>query len=185
MIPRSHRPQSRQGVTFGCRYVQRTLGQLGDDALSLPLVSRHLSECPACRTHRRRISRVDKALRDVLTRETPSFFEGRWEAVRNRLSIDGGRRSVNDSDGNDRGGIRLLCAAIVLAMLVGIAWSVDHSTPPGETPLAVAPGISITAASVEGENATVEVEAEDDEDGTLYVWLGTNVDDSTNREDRQ
>jgi len=185
MSPHSHRLQSRQGLTFGCRYVQRTLGQLGEDALSLPLVSRHLSECPACRAHRRRISRVDKALHDALTKETPSFFEGRWEAVRNRLSIAGGRNSVNDSNGNDRRGIRLLCAVIGLAMLVGVAWSVDHNTPAGETPLAVAPGISITEASVEGEDATVAVEAEDDEDGTLYMWLGTSMNDSANREDLQ
>lgn len=180
------RIQPHQGFAFGCRYVQRTLGQLGEEALSLPLVSRHLSECPACRAHRRRISRVDTAFQEILHRETPPFFEGRWESIRNSLPIGEDDKADKNSGRFSRLNIRLIAAVIGLATLAGTAWSVDHRTPAaGDTPIAIGPGVSVTSASLEGEKVNVAVEAEDDEDGTLYMWLGPEIEDYDQREDRQ
>jgi len=183
-LPR-RRIQSHQGNTFGCRYVQRTLDQLGAEALSLPLVSRHLTICPACRAHRRRISRVDAALQKALHQETPQFFEGRWESIRSSLPVDEDRKTENSTSRLSRMNFRLIAAVIGLATLAGTAWSVDHRSPAGETAIAVAPGVSVTSASVEGETVRVAVEAEDDEDGTLYMWLGPEIAEDDRQEDRQ
>lgn len=185
MSPHNRRMQTRHGLTFGCRYVQRTLSQLGEDALSLPLVSRHLLECPACRAHRRRITRVDRALQEALLQETPTFFEGRWDTIRTSLPIGENHNPERDSRVLDRLSGRLITAVLGLAIIIGAAWSIDQRTPADETPIAVAPGVSVTAASVEGEKVSVALEAEDDEDGTLYIWLGPGMDDPAGMEDRE
>ncbi len=167
---RGYRRPGRSGATFLCGYVQRTLGQLGDDALALPLISRHLADCPACRAHRRRIALVDRALQRELLWETPPVFAGRWEEIRTRLGFD----PEPDRVPRQRSGIRaglLTVALSALLLLLGVAWRVDHAPPEPVSVIAVAPGVAITAASTEGEEATVNVESTDAEDGTVYLWL--------------
>ena len=181
----SRRLRTPQDLSFGCRYSQRTLNQLGEDALSFQLVSRHLLECPACRAHRRRISKVDTALLKTLKQETPPFFEGRWETIRSNLNIPPESEEKREVRPFRQFNSRLIAAVIGLATLVGAAWSIDHRHPSEETALAVAPTLAVTAAFFEGEEVTVAVETEDDEDGTLYVWLGPEINDPAPREDRQ
>ncbi len=184
MNAHSRRLRAPQGLSFGCRYVQRSLNQLGEDALSFPLVSRHLMECPACRAHRRRISKVDIALLKTLKHETPPFFEGRWEAIRSNLNIPPESEEKSEARPFLQFNSRLIAAVIGLATLMGAAWSVDHRHPADETALAFAPTVAVTAAFVEGEKVTVAVETEDDEAGALYVWLGPEINDPAPREDR-
>jgi predicted anti-sigma-YlaC factor YlaD len=182
---RGHRIKPRQGLNFGCRYVERTLGQLGEDALALPLISRHLSECPACRAHRRRVSRVDHALQEALQGETPRFFDGRWESIRGTLSIGNSTRLEKRSRRFENLNLRLIAAIIGLAAMAGSAWSVDHRRSSGEEPIAVAPSVMVTSASVEGRNASVALEAEDTDDGTIYMWIGPEIENDHRQEDRE
>jgi len=156
-----------------CRYVDRTIAQLGEEALTLPLVSRHLTECPACRAQRRRVARVDRALQLALLEETPACFDGRWEELRDRIP-ELRRRSPLRALRSLREHLRVIGAlAAVLAIAMG-AWQVDHpSSAQAEKPLAVAPGITVTGATVGGMKASVEVEVDEqeNEDDTVYLWL--------------
>jgi anti-sigma factor RsiW len=180
-----YRNRARSGMNFGCRYVERTLGQLGEDALRLPLVTRHLLQCPACRAHRRRISRVDHALQEALFRETPPFFEGRWECISSRLPIQGRPRfwSPFRRRENERSG--LVWALATLVVFITAAWSVDLGTPVDETTIPATQGVSITEIAIEGKKAAVTIEAETDEDGTLVLWLEPEEEISDLKEDRQ
>ncbi len=156
-----------------CRYVDRTIAQLGEEALSLSLVSRHLTECPACRAQRRRVAKVDRALQSALLEETPACFDGRWEDLCARIP-ELRRRSPMRALRSLREHLRVLGAlAAVLAIAIG-AWQIDHPlASSGEEPLAVAPGVTVTEASLSGRKASVEVEVgqEENEDGTVYFWL--------------
>lgn len=181
----NYRCQSRSGLTFGCRYVQRTLSQLGEDALHLPLVTRHLSDCPACRAHRRRITRVDRAFKDELQWETPPFFSGRWDSISSRLDINGSQKRTGKTGTTDLRSSWLIGALVSLALLVGFAWSVDRDNPATDSAVVVAPGVSVTEASVAGEKATVSVVHEDEEDGTLFLWIGHDDEDPSLKEDHQ
>ena len=115
----SRRLRTPQDLSFGCRYSQRTLNQLGEDALSFQLVSRHLLECPACRAHRRRISKVDTALLKTLKQETPPFFEGRWETIRSNLNIPLESEEKSEKRPFRQVNIRLIAAVIGMAMTSG------------------------------------------------------------------
>lgn len=180
-----YRNRARSGMNFGCRYVERTLGQLGEDALRLPLVSRHLLQCPACRAHRRRISKVDHALQDALYQETPPFFDGRWESISSRLPIQGRPRfwSPFRRRENERRGLIWALAAMVV--FITAAWSVDLGTPSDDSTTLATRGVSITEIAIEGKKATVAVEPETDEDGTLVLWLEPEQEDAGLKEDRQ
>ncbi len=180
-----YRNRARSGMNFGCRYVERTLGQLGEDALRLPLVSRHLLHCPACRAHRRRISKVDHALQEALFRETPPFFEGRWEGISSRLPIQGRPRFWSSFRRREeqRGG--LVWALATLTMLITVAWSVDLGTPADDLTTLGMRGVSITEIAIDGKKTTVAVEPEADEDGTIVLWLEPEEEDTGMREDRQ
>jgi len=176
MNARAYRQPGRSGATFLCRYTQRTLGQLGEEALTLSLVSRHLADCPACRAHRRRIAMVDRALQRELLRETPPVFEGRWEEISTRLGIAAAPERPVRRRPTSR--TRLLTTALLAtALLVGTAWSVDHTPPEPVPAIAAVPGVTVTAATVEGEDVAVNVEETDPEDGTVYLWLDTDEDD--------
>lgn len=175
MNTRAYRNPGRSGTSFFCRYVQRTLGQLGEEALTLSLVSRHLADCPACRAHRRRIAMVDRALQKELLWETPPVFEGRWEEISTRLGIapESGRQTGRRTAPR----IRLLTTALAaMALLVGTAWSIDHTPPEPVPAIAAVPGVTVTSASVEGEAVAVNVEETSPEDGTVYLWLDTEED---------
>lgn len=169
MSARRFTSHGRQPGAILCRYVERTISQLGDEALSLRLVARHLTECPACRAQRRRVARVDRALQEVLLAETPAYFDGRWKDLCDRIPELRGkpsRRSLRDR-------IRFAGAlAALLAIAVG-AWQVDHRAPagPSEAPLAVAPGVTVTEAEISGVKASVAVDREEGGDGTVYLWL--------------
>ncbi len=158
-----------RGTAFLCRYVQRTLARQGEEALSLPLVARHLTGCPVCRTQRRRILRVDRAFRDTLKEETPPWFEGRWESIRRRLPIL--EKTTGVAPVRPRRAARTTLVVLLIA-LFSLAWLLDHAPTrmvPGATE--VAPGVQVTAASVSGRKAEIFVEPESDEEGTLYIWL--------------
>jgi anti-sigma factor RsiW len=176
MNARAYRQPGRSGATFLCRYVQRTLGQLGDEALTLSLVSRHLADCPACRAHRRRVAMVDRALQRELLWETPPVFEGRWAEISTRLGIAAEPERPERNRTAPR--TRLLTTALLaMALLVGTAWSVDHAPPDPVPAIAAVPGVTVTAASVEGEEVAVNVEQTDPVDGTVYLWLDSEEDD--------
>ena len=160
-------------------YAAEVLLQLGEEALKLPLVARHLLLCPACRAHRRRVSMVDEALRSELRSETPPFFAGRWEEISTRLDLPA-PAPVQPPHRHRSGLSGLFVGALAtLVFLVTSAWLVDHHPERmrGEV-IAEAPGVAVTELSVEGERATVEIEstATDAEDeGALYLWLESDV----------
>ena len=158
-----------RGTAFLCRYVQRTLAQQGEEALGLPLVARHLTGCPVCRTQRRRILQVDRTFHDAVIDETPPWFEGRWESIRRRLPVPS--RMAGPAPVRPPQAART-ALVVLLAALLTLAWLFDHAptrTVPGATE--VAPGIQVTAASLSGRKAEVVVEPESDEEGTLFIWL--------------
>lgn len=162
----------RSGHTFPCRYVERTISQLGEEALTLPLVARHLSGCPFCRAQRRRVLRVDRALKETLLTETPSWYDGRWDDLCDRIpSLRGEQLDAARPSGRLR--IRLIGAVLGFALLVFGAWRIDHPAPRTVTiePLAVAAGVTITGAAAGGVKASVEVDQEESGDGTVYVWI--------------
>ncbi len=166
-----HRAHARSGNAFGCPYTQRTLGQLGEDALQLPLVARHLLLCPACRAHRRRVSRVDAALKNELQTETPPFFSGRWEEISSRIAPPTrSRPPASYRRREERRGF-VIGALASLAFLIGTAWLVDQQPVETDDVIATGPGVSVTELSVEGEKATVEIEANGEDEGALYLWL--------------
>ncbi len=162
----------RPGHTFPCRYVERTISQLGEEALTLPLVARHLSGCPACRAQRRRVLRVDRALQDSLLSETPSWYGGRWEDLCDRIPSLRGKAPVTPRP-SARARIRLIGAVLGFALLVFGAWRIDHPTPRTveSEALAVAAGVTITEAAAGGVKASVEVDQDESGDGTVYVWV--------------
>jgi anti-sigma factor RsiW len=158
-----------RGTAFLCRYVQRTLAQQGEEALTLPLVARHLTACPVCRTQRRRILRVDRAFHDSLKEETPPWFDGRWEGIRRRLPVPSRTAGVVPAHPPRAARTALV---VLLAALITLAWFFDHAptrTVPGA--IEVAPGVQVTAASLSGRKAEVVVEPESDEEGTIFIWL--------------
>jgi predicted anti-sigma-YlaC factor YlaD len=163
----------RSSGAFLCRYVDRTIAQLGEEALTLPLVSRHLTQCPACRAQRRRVARVDRALQLALLEETPACFDGRWADLCDRIP-ELRRRSPMRALRTLREHLRVVGAlAAVLAIAIG-AWQIDHpSSTSAEEALAVAPGVTVTEATIGGLKASVEVEVnrEENENGTVYLRL--------------
>ena len=166
-----YRSYARSGLSFGCRYTQRTLGQLGEDALQLPLVARHLLLCPACRAHRRRVSRVDDALQNAMLAEMPPFFPGRWDDISSRLDLPGRTRSQAPMRRREERRGRFIGALAAMLLLIGTAWLVDQKPPETGEVIATGPGLSVTELSVDGQKATVEIETDAEEDGALYLWL--------------
>ncbi|MFC1500765.1 hypothetical protein ACFL6T_07115 [Candidatus Zixiibacteriota bacterium] len=166
-----YRSHARSTLSFGCRYTQRTLGQLGKDALQLPLVARHLLLCPACRAHRRRVTRVDEALRNEMLAETPSFFDGRWEEISSRLDLPVKHRIPAAPRRHEERRGRFIGALAVMLVLIGTTWLIDQRPIAIEGAIAAGPGLSVTELSVEGEKATVEIETATEEDGAHYLWL--------------
>ena len=174
-----HRAHARSGNAFGCRYTQRTLGQLGDDALQLPLVARHLLLCPACRAHRRRVSKVDAALKNELLTETPPFFSGRWEEISSRIAPPTRSRPQASYRRRDERRGFVTGALASLAFLIASAWLVDHHPEKTADVIATGPGVSVTELTVEGEKATVEIESADEDEGAaLYLWLESNIEEA-------
>jgi len=167
-----HRAHARSGHAFGCPYTQRTLGQLGEEALKLPLVARHLLLCPACRAHRRRVSRVDEALKNDLLTETPPFFSGRWEEINARIAPPTRPRPQRFHRRREERRGFVTGALASLAFLVASAWLVDHHPERVVDVIATGPGVSVTELTVEGEKATVAIESADEDEGAaLYLWL--------------
>jgi anti-sigma factor RsiW len=162
----------RSGHTFPCRYVERTISQLGEEALTLPLVARHLSGCPACRAQRRRVLRVDRALHDALLTETPSWYDGRWDDLCDRIpALREAGQETDRPSGRSR--IRLIGAVLGFALFVFGAWQIDHpgSRPAQSEPMAAAAGVTITEAASGGVKASVVVDQEESGEGTVYVWV--------------
>lgn len=160
---------SRRGAAsaFVCRYVERTLAQLGEEALSLPLVSRHLLLCPSCRAQRRRVSRLDTALRDSLLAEMPPYFNGRWKDLQNRV----GAPLAGVAEPPKKRRHRSLYALVMLFLLLGAGWWSDMHPAAHSVPTQVAPGITVTGALVGGQEARVQAEPTTDDDGTVYLWV--------------
>ena len=168
MNSRRGNSHARAGGSFFCRYVERTISQLGEEALELGLVARHLTSCPACRAQRRRVAKVDCALREALIGETPGWFDGRWEDLCMRLP-ELSRRPAR----RERESSLLVCAVAVLGLLLGAAWHADHRTDPvtTESPVAVAAGVTVTEVALNGGTGEVEVEHQVNEDGTVVLWV--------------
>lgn len=176
MSPYRRPASGRADSSFVCRYVTRTLGQLGEEALELPLVARHLSICPACRAQRRRIARLDRGMHASLLSETPPFFPGRWDEIRDRLDIpprpgDGSCSRSAIPPVSRKGRPRLAFALAALLFMLSGVWLLDHPAPPTSPPHEVAPGVRITGAEIQGRDAVVTVEPEPGEDGTVYMWI--------------
>jgi len=180
-----YRSHARSTLSFGCRYTQRTLGQLGKDALQLPLVARHLLLCPACRAHRRRVTRVDEALRNEMLAETPSFFDGRWEEISSRLDLPVKNRIPTAPRRREEQRGRFIGALTVMLLLIGTAWLVDQRPTETEGVIVSRPGLSITELSVAGEKATVEIETDEEEDGALYLWLESDEEESNKQREQR
>jgi len=166
-----YRSHARSTLSFGCRYTQRTLSQLGKDALQLPLVARHLLLCPACRAHRRRVTRVDEALRNEMLAEVPSFFDGRWEDISSRLDLPVKNRIPTTPRRREERRGRFIGSVAAMLLFIGTAWLVDQQPTATEGVIAGGPGLSITELSVDGEKATVEIETDAEEDSAHYLWL--------------
>jgi len=159
---------SRPVGVFLCRYVERTIAQLGEEALDLPLVSRHLAACPVCRAQRRRISRVDDAFRQAMIGETPGWFDGRWEDLCDRVP-DLQRRPPREREERSL----LVGAAVALLVLLGSAWHADHRAAPEPIPtvLAEISGVTVTGVAVNGKSAEVAVDSEVGEEGAVVLWV--------------
>jgi anti-sigma factor RsiW len=156
------------GVGFLCRYVERTIAQLGEEALELPLVARHLTDCPACRAQRRRVSNVDRAFRTALLRETPCWYEGRWEDLCERIP-DLQRRPPRQR----RERSLVLGTVAALLVLLGGAWLADHAgerVATGEA-LAGTSGVTVTEVAVHGSADEVQVDTQVDEEGAVVLWV--------------
>ncbi len=166
---RSRRLSVREGgPAFLCRYVQRTLAQQGDEAVTLPLVVRHLTYCPACRAARRRILGVDRALQDRLRQEDPPWFDGRWETIRRRIRPDHEQTREEGPVPSFR--IRVL-AVLFLAALLGAAWLNDRPALPSSPIPEVVPGLTVHEVILSGRKGRVELEPGPGEDGTVYLWV--------------
>jgi hypothetical protein len=127
---------------------------------------------------------VDRALQRELLWETPPVFEGRWKDISDRLGI--GLEPDRLSRRRSEVGTGLLTVALTaLALLVGAAWSADHTPPEPIPALAIVPGVTVTAATAEGEEVSVNIETADSDDGTVYLWLDAQVEDDSDFEPEQ
>jgi hypothetical protein len=60
---------------------------------------------------------------------------------------------------------------VSFVLLLAAGWWTDTRPEASARPIEVAPGITVTGASVNGEEAAVRAEPEPAEDGTVYLWI--------------